>query len=531
MKNDFCSLTKIELLSLYGINKFKHSKSRTARRRYITVCSATVLAAAAMIFYVCGLCYGLSLLGMGSIIPSYIAFICSLLVFAFGLFRAGAFVFSSAGYDVLGALPLRRGSIALSRFAVMYIEDLLVCTLVLVPAAVIYTAMCSPAWYFYPLCLVGLVFLPLLPLSLALSVGAAIAAAFKRIKHKSVIFASGTLLFVVAVLLTSYFAAASSTLITPDALSSLAAKISGIIAAVYPPAYMLGNALLDSPLYILAFIGISLLIGATILGVVCVKFDTLVRLINTTSSSKKSAQISTRRSKLLPALIKKEARAYFSSGIYVANTILGPILAVIGSACVLIIGADKIGSALPVDIGMILPFAISAIICMMNTTSVSLSMEGKRAWIFKTLPISATQLFDAKVLLNLCIIAPAYVLSEVLLIIALRPSASELLWLIAVPACLSLFSTVFGMWVNTKTHSFDWEREEQVVKQSASAALGGLSGALVSVLCGAACALAPNGLLQVLRAAICISLLVGAFFARRSYTKQDLTNLGGASLV
>ena len=99
------------------------------------------------------------------------------------------------------------------------------------------------------------------------------------------------------------------------------------------------------------------------------------------------------------------------------------------------------------------------------------------------MPVSAKTVFDSKILLSLTINAPFYVISESLLILALKPEGMELLWLLLLPALFLVFASVFGLFINLLMPSFDWENETAVVKQSASAMVGGLGGDLVVILC------------------------------------------------
>lgn len=78
--------------------------------------------------------------------------------------------------------------------------------------------------------------------------------------------------------------------------------------------------------------------------------------------------------------------------------------------------------------------------------------------------------------MNLLLILPFYVLSELLLIFALKPGAGELLWLILIPAEIILFSCVYGITVNLHFPVLEWESEVRIVKQSASAMLGEWAG-------------------------------------------------------
>ena len=120
---------------------------------------------------------------------------------------------------------------------------------------------------------------------------------------------------------------------------------------------------------------------------------------------------------------------------------------------------------------------------MMPTTCSSISLEGKQWWIVKSLPIQTKDLFDSKILLNLSLIAPAYVIAELVLIFALKPVALELIWLLFIPVLMICFSSVFGITMNIKFPLFQWENEVAVVKQSASAFFGGIVGFLLVLLC------------------------------------------------
>lgn len=82
-------------------------------------------------------------------------------------------------------------------------------------------------------------------------------------------------------------------------------------------------------------------------------------------------------------------------------------------------GMDGIGQMLPlpVDVPGLIPFRVGGVFCMMTAASVSVSMEGNRFWIVKTLPIPTKTILDAKILMNLLLMLPFYLISEVFLIL------------------------------------------------------------------------------------------------------------------
>ncbi len=187
-----------------------------------------------------------------------------------------------------------------------------------------------------------------------------------------------------------------------------------------------------------------------------------------------------------------KAKRYFSSTVYVTNTIIGPVVGTILSAAILFAGLDTITNTIQ-----------------------------------DTIPAKA--LLDSKILLNISLILPFYFLSEIMLILAIKPGISELLWLLLIPGVLILFAVVFGITVNLKFRNFDWTKEGTVVKQGASSAIGGFGGMLISLLC---CGFAVG--LQVLLgqqwrhlsyAVICLVLLLITALLYRKNNRVRLTDL------
>mgnify|MGYP000030835693 FL=1 len=75
---------------------------------------------------------------------------------------------------------------------------------------------------------------------------------------------------------------------------------------------------------------------------------------------------------------------------------------------------------------------------------------------------------------------------------ALQLSILEIIGMVVVPAILILFSAVFGIFVNLWLPKMQWDSEVAVVKQSASAVIGGLVPALVSGICAIVAMVIPQ---------------------------------------
>ncbi len=526
--NEICLLTSLELRSAYGINKFLHTRNKREKQRQGLIFGAYLLVALIIVFYVGALVFALCSLGLGDIVPSYLGAVAALLVLVFGIFTVGNTLFGKRGYDILFSMPIKTSSVVISRLAAIYIEDLILSGGVMLTGAVVFGIMQKPSPLFYIMALVGAILLPIIPLAVSVLFGTLVMLLSSKIKHKSIVQALFMLAVVVGVLLLSFGFQNAPERVSEEYLISIAESTQDMLARLYLPAVWLGEAMSGtSPWGLVWLFLLSCLLGAACILLSERFFHGVVRKLSSVTARRdfKMAEISERG--LLKTLYVREARRYFSSGIYVTNTIIGPILGCIASIALCVVGIEKIEGALPegISVASFLPFAVSAVFCMMTTTSVAISMEGKHFWAVKSMPVPTKVLLDSKILLNLSLMLPFYIVSEVFLIVALKPDWLSLLWLLLIPALLAIFSAVFGIFVNLKLHSFDWEREEQAVKQSGSAMLGGFAGALTALVLGALIFAVPERWESLARAVECALLAVLTLVLYRSNNKVKLEEL------
>lgn len=511
-------LCALELKSLLGWNVYRRTKDAKAKRRWRMMAIVWAFLAGVMTFYFGALSYGLVFLGMAEAVIPYVTVLASLILFFVGVFQAGGTVFRRDGYDMLCALPFQSWEIVLARLLRFYLMFLGAAALVMLPGLGVYAVFTFPGWSFYPMALVGLLLVPLLPMSAALAVGAGITALTARLKGKSVISA---LLSIAAVLAILYGSSQSYRLesLTVEAIQALSGTVLNALGTLYPPALWLGTALTQGRIAPwLVFAGVSLAVFALTAGILSAMFRRICQALFRVSARHNYRLGKLNASSPIVSLTIREFRRYFASSIYVVNTILGPILATVLSGAMLF-GKEKIAAIpLPVDMASLVPFLFSGAFCMMNPASVSISMEGKSFWIVKCLPLSTKAILDGKLLMNLILNLPFYLLSEILLFLAWRPTGLDALFFILLPGAMILFSCVLGLFVNLRLPVLNWENEVSVVKQSASAALGGMGGTLLSIFCAVASIAVPARLAIPLKAGVLalILLTAGTMYAANS---------------
>ncbi len=524
--NEIRTLLALELRSLYGINKYCHTKDIKAKNRYRVLMAAWVILIFTVFAYVGGLIYGLCILGLNTIVPAYLTVLASLLILAFGLFTAGNRIFGQRGYDILMSMPVKPSSIVISRFLSLYAEDLLLTAAVMLPGVATYGYLQRPDFVFYLAAALGTLLIPAIPLVISTLLGTLILAVSARMKRKSMVQTVLMVLLVIGVLAGSFAMGNSAEKFTAEMFSRLAQTIASLLERIYLPAMWLNAAMVQASIaHLLLFALVSLgAMGVTVL-VVAKNFCGIASRLQS-FSAKHNYKIGSMESRgVLKALYIREAKRYFSSSIYVTNTILGPILGAVMAVALCVTGVDSIQNALPVDVKGILPFVFAAVFCMMTTTATAISMEGKQFWTVKSLPIPTKTLLDSKILLNLSLMLPFYIVSVVAMAIATKPNFLQLLWLLLLPGAIIVFVVVFGITVNLKFHSFDWEEEGTVVKQSLPAALGGFAGFFLSLILAGAVLAIPAQYGNLLRAAICLALFVATIWLYRRNNRVDLSAL------
>lgn len=525
MRTQIMILTKLELCNLYGVNALRFSRDRGAKRKSLGMLAVWGVLLTMLAFYIGGLTYGLVCLGLEEAALAYLITICSFLIFFFGMLKAGSVLFRKEGYDILCALPLPRGAIAVSRLLKMYVEYFLLTLAVLLPGVIVYAWNVRPGVPFYLAGILSIWSVPLIPMAAAVLAGTVVTGISSRMRHKSL---AASALSVIAVLGILYGFSRLSALegqINAEMLQSLSETVMALLAKIYPPAVWLGTSISRGKGFeAMLCAGLSLAVSVAVAATVTLSFRKICQGLHSVTAKHSWQMRELKVDRVLSSLCKREFCRYFSSSIYVTNTIIGPIMGCVLSGGLLAAGPEALGSVWPLSASPVhfIPFAVASMFCMMPATATSISMEGKNWWIVKSLPLSAKNILDAKLLMNLLLVLPFYLLSELLLFLALRPGPGDLLWLVLIPAVMILFSCVFGITVNLRFPVLEWESEVRVVKQSASAMLGGMGGFILALLCALAVGIVPGTYVDYVKAGVCVVIPIATIALYHQNNRFDI---------
>lgn len=478
-------LTKLSFYGMFGFNEFRHTKDGKKKLRFCLMGALWVLLILMLAGYVGLASYGFIAVGMGYFVPAVLGMLVSLVTFIFTIVKAGPVLFDQRAYEKQVALPVEAKSIIASRFLTMYITDMLLGIVVMLPGMAVYGMLERPGAAFYLYGILATIFLPMLPLTAASIVGALIAGIAGRWRRKNLVSILLTMIFLCVVLVGSMGLGGMDESQLGAMMEDLALQLERQIGRIYPPAIWISKAMVSGKAaWLLLFLGVSMgcfLVFLEILG----RFYGRVCGMLSAREARGNFQMERLQAKsVMRSLVEREWRRYFASSVYVVNTLTGELMMVLLAVGVALAGRDTVDRllGLPGAVDRTLPVLLGAMPVMMPLTACSLSMEGKSWWMTQTLPVSRRDLIWGKVNLQLIVALPFYLVSEVVLIVAMRPDLTEAICLLVVPAVYILFGARAGIAVNEKFPVFNWDSEARVVKQGASAFLMVVIGLLAAAV-------------------------------------------------
>ena len=479
-------LTKVSMQGMFGLNEFRYTKDRSKKVRYCLMGLLWLLLLVMLAGYVGIMSMGLVMAGMGRLVPAVLAMGVSLVILFFTIFKAGPVLFGWKAYEKQIAMPVNVRAIIVSRFLTMYITNMLLGLLILLPGMAVYGVMERPGILFYIYGMAAGIFLPLLPLTAASVLGALIAGISSRWRHKNLVSIVLTMILVCALMAGSMGMSGMEESELNAMMQQMAELMEGQIQRTYPPAVWIADAMVQGNLVkLLLFLAVS--VGGFVLFLeILQRFYVNICMLLSARETKGNYRMKELREKsVLGTMVERELRHYFSSSVYVVNTLLGELLMVLLAGAVLFMDMETVEAmlGLPGVVGRALPILMGFLPVMMPLTACSISMEGKQWWMLQTLPVTRKEMIRSKVAAQLLVALPFYLVSEILLFLALRPGWAEGLSLLAVPAAYILFGARAGLAVNEMLPLLDWESEVRVVKQSAST--------MVTMLVGMAAAIIP----------------------------------------
>ena len=486
------TLSKNELVNFLGVNELRKVKDPTAKKQKGFIFGMLIFLYICLAGYTAGQAAILSTIGTAEYIPVLFFLAAFSMNLVIGIYRAKATIYRESDLDLVSAFPLSGVDIVASRVFRLYFDNLVIGAAVIIPAFLVFGIMAGCGALFFisiiPVCIIS----PILPTATASWIGILFAAIISRNRHKVLTEVILALVIVIGSFAVSGVISAKtglgSTSITvsekkkmdeqmkAEMAAALTEKMTGVEQA-FPPFKLISKVLQNAEFVgILIYTLISIAVIVPTVMVIGKNFFGISRKLFSTRNHKEYRMEELKKQSVITALVKKEAARYFSSGIYVSNSIVNPVMALILAVALGFVDLNKIvesAGKLPVEINVnnSIPFLLAVIYCMMTITASSVSMEGKSWWIMRVLPIGTKEILGAKLLFNMIFMAPFYLVTEIIMLFTVNAGALERIWIIIIPGITIVFSILFGLFLNLKFPKFNWENETEVVKQGAATGL------------------------------------------------------------
>lgn len=469
----FLLLLKVNLQAILNPSKIANSEyAKDNKKKALSIflvlfITVTLLGTSVMYLFI--MADSLNLAGLIDMLPLIGMIGATAIIIITGMYQAQSYLFSAKDLDLILAMPVPKWAIMLSKLATLYIENLIFSAFIVIPAGAIYFyySKCSPLFWIYYI--IGWVFIPLFPLIIVTIIGYLLGVFSAKFKFKNFasIFLSLAVLCVVLVLSFNM----DKFLLN---IASSVRSIQEMYFKLYFPAEYFYNAFINySIIDLILFILLSIVPFVIFIGVLSQFYIKIVSQLGSNRKSSNYKHKNLKRSSQVAAVYKKELGRYFSSSIYVLNTSVGMIMMLILAIVTIFTGSGSIATLMEMpEIVDYIPQALTAMmffmITMTSTSASSISLEGANLWILKSAPIKASDIFIAKILVNLTVIIPLLYISIAIFAVGLSYTIPMIIITVIVTTMSAIFTSVFGLAVNLKFPKMDAVSDVVVVKQSMS---------------------------------------------------------------
>lgn len=462
-------LLRLRLLNLLRLNERRHTKDKKQRRRLTGMLVAYALVAPVMLLYASFLFYGLYAAGMSAGLPAIGAMLGGALALLVTVTRAQGILFDVGGWELLGALPFSRGQLALSKLLDLYAGALVASLAAMAPAGVFY--LLGQGFGVLPLARLALITVlsPLLPVCLGIVLSALAAGVTGRFRHRHLL--SGVvLLAALSLMMAALYTTPYQDMTTQDMVTA-AANVTALMTRGWPPAAFAQRAAQGAALDMLLYALMGLVPMAALFAALRAHYPALRQFFGKTARGRARARQPGAKRPVM-ALTIKEVRRVISSPLYLFNTVLMAWLAPTVLALIGLMQPDLFGgiAALPEAAPLVkplLPVAAALFAVAGNTTALSLSMEGKSAWLMATCPVKPRAVYFGKVLASFLLCAPSAALTALALGWLFKPGAATVLSCLVFSPTICALGAVIGLRIDCRFARYDWESERQIVKNSA----------------------------------------------------------------
>ncbi len=472
-------LIRAQLINFFPINEIREPRNK--KQSSVVIASFGIITLA-IFFCVYNIMTAKTLVQVGQqeLIPAYMVAVSNFSILFLTIFYSNGILFGSRDIETLLSLPLKSSDIISSKFMFMYLLNFLIGFIFMLPGGIVWVLNGSLNVLQIILYFTSMIFVPLIPMCIAACMGMIVVAVSSYFKRKNVI----ALIFsFVMIGIIGYIAVSAMKSGNEDSIEIMLSKQ---ITALYPISGLFVQHT-NFPMYIGMglFIAFSTAVFYIFVKIVAMKYGLLNTLAKTTSRYSDNKKSYNRKSIFL-ALYKKEMGRFLSSYMAVLNAGLGVILLCVFSIFLLFNSVEQIGESSGIEnineyLSNFAPLFIASMLLLSCPAASAISLEGKNIWILQSSPVKVKMILNSKIAVNLTLHLIGYMISMFAFTLKLDMNFIQVINLIIVPICYSIFITVIGISLNKKYPNYEWESEMMVVKQSMPVIVSGLVGIIALI--------------------------------------------------
>lgn len=461
--NDFFLITKINLLDFFDIRRIINFKYKKERKKNIL--RITFFLAIIVLLFIYFYKY------FNKILPDFLAInkefyvllmaflFLNIFIFLYNLLKVRNSLFNYKDYYLLASLPIKRRTIIASKFFSLYLLNLGITLLIMLPALIA----CNNYFNISILVYLFMIVIPIIPLCFSIIVGVILSIIINNFKNHNVISYLMIGIIIFGILLLLLFNTSSKIFLNqPSLFINIVDYSRNFFFYLNNYLFILKEMSFNN---IFLFLLYPLIVCLITIIFVDKNYDAIRSKIvdndiNDNYNIKKYSQNS-----VFISLYKKELRKISSNSLYIINSLFGCIMIILVIFFTLFFGnLMNYFSMNNLKYGVMVFVAFLSMIS--STTHASISLEGKSFWIIKSLPIKEMDILKSKIFVNLTFLIPTILLSLLYFGISLKMNVMELFMLLLLPLAYALLTSNLGLLLNLLFPRFSYQNDLKVLTQS-----------------------------------------------------------------
>ena len=368
------------------------------------------------------------------------------------LFTLNALLFEGNDYEMLQSLPVSQRDIIASKLLIVYIFSFCFACVMMLPGMVVHV-LSTHAYIQFVFGIVSLVFVPVMPIAIAIIFGVGILYVASFAKHTTVLKILLSVLLFIGLMIGIYLLQSVDGLSTVMGLQML---------RIYPPSLIF---LKSNILYACMSFVVSMLIFYMLTW----KYEVLHKL--STKHRVIYHDATFKHHSVFHALYQKELKRFFGSYLAVINQGFGVIMLVTGSVLLVLVPPTILFSMLkvsqiPVNVVDYIPLVIAGMLAFTFPSASSLSLEGKNLWIIQTAPIKMKDIIFSKISVTLSLHLIGYVCAIIAVFLRFSLSVEQMITVLLIPLAYSIFTAILGFALDYRFANYSWDNEVVPIKQN-----------------------------------------------------------------